>query len=192
LLRADIPVFKKVQAFFHMTHYLIHPMMVTLAVLALPVLLTLNLNIAPLVFGIIALALVFSMMAPSALYLVSQQAAYPDWVKRMAYMPALMVIGIGIGISNTRAIIEALIGHKSPFVRTPKRGDALLKHYVVRLPALAFFEIGLGLYCSYSLTVYWSAGKYLVGPFLALYAAGFLSVGLLTLAHSMGVAHGRR
>jgi cellulose synthase/poly-beta-1,6-N-acetylglucosamine synthase-like glycosyltransferase len=192
LLRADIPAFTKVQAFFHMTHYLVHPMMVTLAVLALPVLLTLQLNLAPLVFGIIALGLAFSMLAPSALYLVSQQAAHSDWIKRMLCLPVLMVIGIGIGISNTRAIIEALIGHESPFVRTPKRGDKPLKNYAIRLPALAVIEIGVGLYCSYSLSVYWSAGKYLVGPFLALYATGFLSVGLLTLAHSMGVAHGRR
>lgn len=192
LLRADIRAFKKLQAFFHMTHYLVHPMMVTLAVLALPVLLTLKLSLAPLIFGIIALGLAFSMMAPSALYLVSQQAAHTDWFKRMLCLPVLMVIGIGIGISNTRAIVEALIGHERPFIRTPKRGDTPLKHYALRLPALALFEIGLGLYCSYSLTVYWSAGKYLVGPFLALYAAGFLSVGLLTLVHSMGMAHGRR
>jgi len=158
----------------------------------LPVLLTLRLSLAPIIFGTVALVLVFSMLAPSALYLVSQQAAYPDWVKRMACMPVLMVIGIGIGISNTKAVVEAVIGRESPFVRTPKQGDKQLKNYSVRLPALAIFEITLGLYCSYSLTIYWSAGKYLVGPFLALYSAGFLAVGVLTLMHSMGVAHGRR
>jgi cellulose synthase/poly-beta-1,6-N-acetylglucosamine synthase-like glycosyltransferase len=43
-----------------------------------------------------------------------------------------------------------------------------------------------GLYCAASLGVYLVAGKYLVGPFLCIYAAGFLLVGLLSVAYSAG------
>jgi len=46
----------------------------------------------------------------------------------------------------------------------------------------------LGIYCAGSLGYYLAAGKYLVGPFLAAYASGFLFVGFLTLAHASGIS----
>ncbi len=187
MIRQPVPVFQKMQAFFHMTHYLVHPMMLTLSLLALPVLMIIDVRMNPAVFGLIALVLLFSMMAPSALYMVSQRAAYRDWRHRMLCLPFLVAIGVGIAVSNTRAVFEAVVGRESGFIRTPKRGDRAVKNYRVRLPRLPFIEIGLGIYCTISLAYYLSAGKYLIGPFLAAYAAGFLFIGLLTIAHNMGI-----
>jgi cellulose synthase/poly-beta-1,6-N-acetylglucosamine synthase-like glycosyltransferase len=181
-----VPLFMKIQAFFHMTHYLVHPMMLTMAVLALPVLVVFEMGVGPMLFGAVACALVLSMTAPSALYLVSQRATYPDWFRRVLFMPVLVIVGVGIALSNTRAVVEALAGYDSPFVRTPKRGDREIKRYRTALPGLAFAEILLGCYCVVSLHVYMNAGKYLIGPFLAIYAAGFLFVGTLTLMHRLG------
>ena len=56
------------------------------------------------------------------------------------------------------------------------------------LPWLGLLEIGFGLYCLASFNVYLSAEKYLVGPFLAMYAAGFLYCGLLTILQTLGYA----
>jgi len=95
---------------------------------------------------------------------------------------------IGIALSNTRAVLEALMGRESPFVRTPKKGDREFMRYQVRLPWSGLLEILLGIYCSVSLGYYLAVGKYLVGPFLAAYALGFLFVGFLTLAHASGVS----
>ncbi len=186
LMRQPVPLFKKIQALFHMTHYLVHPMMLAMAVLALPVLVVLEMGAGPLLFGAVAFALVLSMTAPSALYMVSQRAAYPDWYRRVLFLPFLVVLGVGIAVSNTRAVVEALVGRESPFIRTPKRGDREIKRYRTALPGLAFLEILLGGYCLFSLSVYLNAGKYLIGPFLAIYAAGFLYVGILTLTHRLG------
>jgi len=186
ILRSSAPMFKKIEAFFHLTHYLVHPMMTLLAVLALPVLISLKAYPGPVVFGILAVFLCFATIAPSTLYFVSQRAAYPDWLSRIIYLPFLIVIGVGIAVSNSRAVMEALAGRESGFVRTPKKGDREIKHYKIRLPWSAAVEILLGFYCAFSLGYYLSAGKYLIGPFLAAYASGFLFVGLLTLAHSLG------
>lgn len=174
-------LFQKIEAFFHMTHYLVHPLMLTLAVFALPVLLFSKINISGVVIGIVAMALMLSMMAPSLLYVISQRSAYPDWRPRLSRLPVLIMVGVGIALSNTRAVIEALCGVESDFVRTPKKGDMELKRYSVKAPWLAALEVVLGLYCTISLMVYMFAGKYLVGPFLGIYAAGFLFIGLLTL-----------
>lgn len=187
LLRSNASVFKKVQAIFHLTHYMVHPMMLSLAVLALPVLL-LNgdLRIAPGVFAALSVALSFSMFAPSLLYIVSQQAVYADWKRRVLFLPLLIVIGVGIALSNSRGVMEALLGHESGFVRTPKKGDKEVKRYTVPVPVLAYAEIALGLYCAASLAVYMLAGRLAVSPFMAIYAAGFLYIGSLTIAHTRG------
>jgi cellulose synthase/poly-beta-1,6-N-acetylglucosamine synthase-like glycosyltransferase len=189
IFASNVSNFKKVEAFFHLTHYLVHPLMVIMAILALPVLMMLEFSPNPMVFAALALLLGFAMAAPSTLYLVSQRASYEkDWGRRVVYLPFLVAVGIGIALSNTRAVLEALMGHESPFVRTPKKGDREFMRYQIRLPWSGLLEILLGIYCSVSLGYYLAAGKYLVGPFLAAYALGFLFVGFLTLAHASGVS----
>jgi cellulose synthase/poly-beta-1,6-N-acetylglucosamine synthase-like glycosyltransferase len=182
--RAPVPLFHKLQAFFHMTHYLVHPCMVLLSLLALPVLLTVKIAMTPVVFSLLAAALCLSLTGPNTLYVVSQRAAYDDWQRRLLALPALVLIGVGVAVSNTRAVLEALLGIESAFVRTPKRGRRQLKAYRVEAPWPALAELLLGIYCGWSLSVYLSAGKWLVGPFLALYTAAFLFTGALTIVQN--------
>ena len=183
LFRMEVPLFKKMEAFFHLTHYFVHPFMLILAILAMPVMIAIKAGPGPVLFWFIAVILLFSMSAPSALYLVSQRAAYNNWFSRIIWLPVLIVIGTGIAISNSRAVFEALIGKKSGFIRTPKKGDTEQKVYQTTLPVSALIEIILGVYCSISFFAYLSYGHYLIGPFLAIYAIGFLYTGFLTLAH---------
>ncbi len=189
IIASNASTFRKVEAFFHLTHYLVHPMMVIMAILALPVLMMLEFSPSPAVFGGIAILLAMAMAAPSALYMASQRAAYGKrWGRRILVLPFLVAVGIGIALSNSRAVLEALLGHESPFVRTPKKGDREIMPYRVRLPWSGILEILFGIYCAGSLGYYLAAGKYLVGPFLAAYASGFLFVGFLTLAHALSVS----
>ena len=39
---------------------------------------------------------------------------------RLAHLPLVMALGIGLAFSNAKAVLEALLGVKSEFVRTPK------------------------------------------------------------------------
>jgi len=68
-----------------------------------------------------------------------------------------------------------------------KKGDRGEKEYKVRIPRLMFLELFMGLYCAGSLGYYLWAGKFLIGPFLALYSAGFLFIGLLTMAENFRI-----
>lgn len=187
LLSARVSAFKKLQAILHMGGYLVHPMMLTLSLLALPILsIMARWNPIPWIFLVLAAPLCFAVIAPSTMYFVSQRVSYTNWVRRVAMLPMLLIVGVGMALSNTRAIAQAVAGHESEFVRTPKRGDRPIKHYRIKLPVMCVFEVLLGIYCSFTLATYLAAGKFLVGPFLAIYAAGFLYVGLLTFAHSLG------
>lgn len=187
VVRQPVPPFKKLQAFVHLTHYAVHPIMLLLSLLAMPVLMVLDMAAMPVPFGLMAVVLTLSMLAPSVLYTVSQRVAHPDdWPRRIIFLPFLVIIGMGIAVSNARAVIEALMGRQSAFIRTPKRGDRELKRYAVRLPWVPFFEVAVGVYCAVSLDYYLSVREYFVGPFLAAYACGFLYVGAMTIAHGLG------
>ena len=189
LIEAKVPLFKKLQAVIHMGGYIVHPLMLTLSLLALPVLIiSMDFNPPKWIFAILAGPLALSVIAPSTMYIVAQKSAHKNWLRRIALMPALMFIGVGLAVSNTKAIFQALIGHESEFVRTPKSGETEIKNYEVKLPLVSIIEVALGLYCAYSLSIFISTGHFLSSFFIAIYTAGFLFIGLLTFAHSFGLS----
>lgn len=183
VFRAPVPARAKIEAFFHMTHYIIHPLMLCVACLSLPVLKFTAVHTAAPVFAVIFTLLVLSTFAPFALYVVSQRTLYgPGW-RKMRFIPFLSSLGVGIAISNSRAVFEALLGIRSAFIRTPKKGDIAARIYSAALSKGALVEVLLGAYCFATLFVFLEAHKYLVMPFLFLYGWGFTGVGLLSILH---------
>jgi len=57
-------------------------------------------------------------------YIASQRAQRRSALGTLVQVPMLMAIGIGIALNNAIACIEALLGHESPFIRTPKYNTA--------------------------------------------------------------------
>ncbi|NQT92368.1 MAG: glycosyltransferase [Lentisphaerae bacterium] len=185
LMRAPARPFRKFQAVLHISGYMVHPLMLTLALMTLPVLaLVTRLHPPGPVFTLLAVPICLSLLAPSSMYAVSQKAAYGNWLKRVALLPVLIIVGVGLALSNSCAILEAILGRKSEFVRTPKKGSHTLKTYRLRVPRIAVGEILLGLYSAVAAAAYLHAGHYLATPFIAIYAAGFLFIGSLTFCHS--------
>src|ERR1700693_3644601 len=57
----------------------------------------------------------------SSFYLVSQKELFPKkWPRCLIFLPFLMAQGIGLTLTNTKVVLEALIGHQTAFARTPK------------------------------------------------------------------------
>ena len=181
ILRSRRSAWVKLQAFLHLTHYAIHPLMVMVAVLALPVMTFVSHRGSPLLLGASVAVIVFAMVAPNSLYLVSQRALYDQWWRRLCWLPALTCLGLGIAVSNTRAVLEAVLGRPSEFVRTPKRGDQARQHYAAAHTVQPWVELGLGAYCAGSLYLYVGSGSFVIAPLLALYAGSFLLVGTIGL-----------
>jgi cellulose synthase/poly-beta-1,6-N-acetylglucosamine synthase-like glycosyltransferase len=177
----------KLQAILHTTHYSIHPLMLLTALLALPLLYWFPFKVSTLAFTGLCVLIVVSSLAPSILYLVAQRMSRKNWKSRMLSLPTLMAVGVGVAFNNTRAVLSALSGNKGTFVRTPKAGDKGAKvaatYHKTKFPIAAAVELGLGAYCMVGFINYTNAEKYLVGPFLGLYAIGFLVVGCMSLFH---------
>ncbi len=72
--------------------------------------------------------------------------------RRFLYLPFLMALGVGLTITNTKAVLEALFGVKSAFARTPKyrvnkKGEkSQAKKYRKRLGIIPWIELAIGCY----------------------------------------------
>ncbi len=192
ILRAPGSAFKKYQAVIHLTHYAVHPLMLMVAI-ASPILLYLDWYFATW-RGVLAAAALFGLatLGPSALYCYSQRVLYPDWQRRLPYLPSLMLLGTGIALSNSQAVLEGLFRRAGDFARTPKfairdrRDSWKAKRYRSRFSWTAAGEILLAIYSGIGVYLFLDRAGILILPFLTLYALGFAYVGILTMLHSLG------
>ncbi len=182
----------KVEAFFHLTGYMVHPLMMVLALTA-PILALIPADFLSHfhhLFILLAFTSLAGFIGPTSLYSYSQVHCYADGWSRLKRLPALMMGGTGLTVSNTVAIIEALAGHKGSFIRTPKHGIVgkeggwTGKGYVPERDPWAYVELGLGAYTLFGVVAAIFSGDYGVIPFLLLYVTGFTYVGTLSFLHT--------
>jgi cellulose synthase/poly-beta-1,6-N-acetylglucosamine synthase-like glycosyltransferase len=191
VFKSKVSPLVKFQSFMHTTHYSIHPLMLFTALSAFPLLAfghSAARNVPVWVFSSLFATIALAAVAPSTLYFVAQKfSGSIGWKTRMAALPLLMSLGVGIAVSNTRAVLSAIFGRKSSFIRTPKQGGAArMKKFKQKFPAISFIELLVGVYCIFGLLKYIDARIFLIGPFLALYAVGFLTVGVISILHYIG------
>ncbi|MBI2504775.1 MAG: glycosyltransferase [Candidatus Latescibacteria bacterium] len=180
---SSLPLKVKVEATFHLTAHGSYLLMLAMALLMGPVL-SLRAQLGWERLLIIDLPL-FSLatLAISGFYLVGQRELYADWKSQIKYLPLLMAVGMGLCINNTRAVIEGLVGHTSPFLRTPKYGvvgggGQRGWQYSSRATLLVGGELAMAFYFALVVHQAWSIGLYAGLPFLLLFLAGFLYTGL--------------
>lgn len=199
LLRSGAPARVKLEAFFHLTSPAVYLLVTALAVLFYPVIYV-NLH-QPDTDSWVGTLLGLSLFALGTLsagtfYIVSQRAQKRNVWATILQMPLLMAIGIGIALNNARACLEALVGHPSPFVRTPKyncqprkgagwrgpehAGGRPFAHAKILMPLA---ELGMGAYMLGCAVRSMELEFPIVStPFMLLFAAGYFYVGLSTLA----------
>ena len=200
ILRAPLSPWIKLQAVLHMTHYLVHPLMLVVVLLSIPMIL-LGGAFGP--TNLIAFGTLFALSTsgPTNLYVYGERQLGPGWGRRLRYLPFMMLLGIGIAFSNTRAVCKALTDRSLEFVRTPKfgidtNGGAWRgKAYGLRGAWEGLAELALGLYALCGLWLFLRSTQYLITPFLMVYTLGFTWVGGLTVAQALMVTRplaGRR
>ena len=187
IFRSKDSLLKKIEAMLHLTHYVVHPLILILAVLALPVLFF-SRYMLPMEawIGLLGLFLI-STVAPSSLYLFAQRVIYDKPWKKIAFLPWMMCVGVGLAVNNSRAVLEAIMGKESPFVRTPKTGDATRKqkkNYFTKTNPLIWLEIIFGIYSAAGFVITVSSGRFLLGYFMLVYTIGFLFIGVSSLIES--------
>jgi len=188
VMRSDAPFHVKLEAWYHLTANISYPLMIVLSTLLMPAMIIRSWQ-GPLQMLLIDLPLFMaSTMSVSSFYLVSQKELFPrTWYKTFLYLPFLMALGVGLTITNTKAVLEALVGHKSAFARTPKysvrkKGEkSQAKVYRKRLGIIPWIELAIGCYFTFTVWYALSTENYFTVPFLLLFVLGYWYTGLLSL-----------
>lgn len=180
--RSSWPAAARLAGLIHLGSYMIHPLLLLLLVVTLPLML-LGVDPAPHLT-----VLSVASFGPPLLYAVAQQALHPrDWWKRWAYLPVLTLLGTGLCLNNTMAVWQGLRGGGGQFLRTPKfrvesTADAWQRSsYRLPLDAVWFGEIGLLAYALLTIMVAADAGEWWSIPFLLIYAGGYAFMVLVGL-----------
>ena len=185
---ADLPLRIKVESFFHLTANISYPLMVVLAHLVLPaMILRAYQGWVQVIFIDLPLFLAATGSVTS-FYLVAQRELDPQgWPRTIKFILPLMATGIGLSLSNAKAVGEALVGWDSPFARTPKYCVENRKDHWVRkgyssgggwTPAV---ELVHGSYFSFILYYALTGPTFYVVPFLALFVTGYFYLGGMSL-----------
>jgi cellulose synthase/poly-beta-1,6-N-acetylglucosamine synthase-like glycosyltransferase len=185
---SDVPRLVKVEAWYHLTANLSYPLMIVLSVLLLPAMI---IRFYQGWFQMLYIDLPLFMASTfsiSSFYLVSQKELFPKtWPRAFLYLPLLMALGIGLTITNTRAVLEALAGKQTAFARTPKyrvetkKDKFAAAKYRKRLGWVPWIELLIGTY--FALAVYYAIDNenYITVPFLMLFVFGYWCTGLMSL-----------
>ncbi len=187
ILRSNLPLGVKTEAFFHLTANFNYILMCVLSVLMFPAM-VIRYNMGWYEMLLIDIPLFFAATFSFCnFYTVCQREIHTDWRARIKYVPFLMSVGIGLSINNTRAVFEALFNKQTDFARTPKyriEGDSdewVGKKYRQSVAVQPLIELALGLY--FTATVFYALANQIYGtlPFLVLFQVGFLYTGLLSI-----------
>jgi cellulose synthase/poly-beta-1,6-N-acetylglucosamine synthase-like glycosyltransferase len=194
VLRSDAPAAVKAEAVFHLTANISYPLMVFLSIILLPAMIV---RFYQGWFQVLAIDLplfLASTCSVSSFYLAAERAFYPKtWKRTFLYLPFVMATGIGLSVRNAFAVMEAIFGVKSEFVRTPKyrvesaakeHGAWAKKSYRKRAGWMPFAEVALGLYFAAAVVYAVQNENYATIPFLLLFVWGYLYTGLMSLGQT--------
>jgi cellulose synthase/poly-beta-1,6-N-acetylglucosamine synthase-like glycosyltransferase len=188
VLSSEMPFHTKLEAWYHLTANISYPLMIVLSTLLMPAMIIRSWQGTTQMMLIDLPLFMASTMSVSSFYLVSQKELFPrTWYKTFLYIPFLMALGVGLTITNTKAVIEALFGVKSAFARTPKyrvnkKGEkSQAKVYRKRLGIVPWIELAIGTYFAATVWYAVTSENYFTVPFLLLFVLGYWYTGLLSL-----------
>ena len=185
--QADFPWHVRLMALLHLTGYIVHPLMLAVLLLTLPVGL-----FVPAAFRAFPLSIVAA-FGPPLLYTLADAPQTASLRERLRLLPLLVIIGFGLSLSTSIAVFEGLLGRGGVFVRTPKLNQmntrqphkTIDRDYQPPVSPLVWAEIGLGFYALYTITILYPLFGWSVMPWMMIYALGFFYIaGLNLLQHN--------
>ncbi len=189
ILRANLPWRVKLEAFFHLTPNLTYPLMILTSALLVPVMIV-RFYMGWQQMVLIDLPLIIAnFLSIIAFYVFAQhELDRRSWKRSIVMMPMLLAAGVALTVINSRAVLEALLGVKTAFVRTPKYAIAGSRQpvrkevrYRRRSGWLPWIELGIGTYflamVGYAIETY----NFMAVPFLMVFVGGYYWAGTTTL-----------
>ncbi len=192
LWRSPHPLWRKLLGSLHLTNYTVHPLMLLNLLLTLPITLSNSptLQLAPFLMA--------SAIGPPLMYWTALGLQSHPLPARLGRLMMLIGLGTGLSVSNTRAVLEAVLGISSEFKRTPKfavtnRSDTKVwqaSAYTLPRNSTVWLELILALYAVGLLGWSISLGIWWLVFWLMLYAGGYSYIAYLSFmqARQTGMA----
>jgi len=186
ILKAPVSWWKKWHGLLHISGFLVHPLMVLMVLLSLPLALA-----GPQALKEVPMAwLGIGALGTPLLFPVAEWSLYPKqaWWKRALWLPLMIILGTGVAVSNTKAVITGLLNIHSPFHRTPRQGDIPAGKDAVRaaqvsakVDAITWLEIAFAVLSFLIVVIDIRYGNWINAIYLAVFSAGFAWVAFSTL-----------
>ena len=189
---SDLPLKMKIESFIHLTSNIVFPFIIIVALLNVPLVIIKNTVGGFDRYYSMMSIFVLASVSTFLFYTYAQKAIHLDWRKRLLLFPVFLAGSMGFAVNNTKAVLEALVGKKSGFARTPKDG-MVGSQKVTRKASYAHRKISVVIVIELLLTLYFVAGIIISAiyleiaamPFQLLFLMGFGTVGYMSLKHAL-------
>jgi cellulose synthase/poly-beta-1,6-N-acetylglucosamine synthase-like glycosyltransferase len=179
----NISAYKRISGFLQLTTYVVHPLMIVMLFLTLPVGL-----LAPRFFTVFPVSFLAT-FGPPMLYALAGARGTPSLAGRLKILPIITIIGFGISLNSAIAIIEALMGKSGTFVRTPKlnltntpnSNGQIDRSYLQPISPIVWGEIVLSLYALLTAALLEPRLGWVIIPWMGVYWIGYFYVASLNL-----------
>jgi cellulose synthase/poly-beta-1,6-N-acetylglucosamine synthase-like glycosyltransferase len=187
--RPELTFQQKVELFFRLFGNCAAMLLIVLSVLHIPVLIVrFNQGLFHMLL-LDAPLMIFATFSVVSFYGTAIRYRYPNEKWRFWLIPLAMAMGIGLVFSNTRAVLEALFGVQSGFVRTPKynvesRRDNWLRaamKYRRKRGLLPYIELAFALYFVFAVYYAIRSNIYATIPFLLIFLLGYGYMAMMSL-----------
>jgi cellulose synthase/poly-beta-1,6-N-acetylglucosamine synthase-like glycosyltransferase len=171
VMRSELTLMQRIEAFFHMTPHFAYPLMVFLSVLLLPALVLMPAT-DPRTMLMIDLPLVIGTSGSlAAFYAMAEAAQGRSRLGALRQLPALLALGAGLAPHLSKAVWEGLHSMAGEFVRTPKKGTTQGRYRAAA--DLPMTEILLCLISGASTVASVETGHWFASPFALLFTFGY-------------------
>jgi cellulose synthase/poly-beta-1,6-N-acetylglucosamine synthase-like glycosyltransferase len=176
--RSDARIAAKAQATLHLTHYAVHPLIALTAVLSVPCVMVPNFDLGTHNVAFMGLFFAIAMTGPAIQHTYAQRVLAGRTL-RIRDMGMLTLLGVGLAISNSVAVLRAWGPSGGEFVRTPKDGgaqSATARHYRAPADHLQGAEAVVALYCLLASAGFLWLGIYEIAPFILMDGLGLATI----------------
>jgi cellulose synthase/poly-beta-1,6-N-acetylglucosamine synthase-like glycosyltransferase len=185
----ELTLQQKVELFFRLFGNCAAMLMIVLSILHIPVLIVrFNQGMFQMLLFDTPL-MIFATFSVVSFYGTAILYRFPNEKRRLWLIPMAMAMGIGLVFSNARAVLEALFGVQSSFVRTPKYNVAsgkdnwlqVAKKYKRKGGWLPFLELAFALYFVGAVYYAIRTNIYATIPFLLIFLLGYGYMAMMSL-----------
>jgi GT2 family glycosyltransferase len=172
VLRSDLTLAQRAEAFFHMTPHFAYPLMVVLSVLLLPALILMPATNTTTMLIVDLPLCIGTTGSLAAFYAMAEAAQGRRRTDALRTLPALLALGAGLAPHLSKAVLSGLRSMAGEFVRTPKHGEAHSHRYRARAD-LPTTEVLLCVLSLGSVVAALETGHWFAAPFAMLFTFGY-------------------